>query len=181
MYHDTFETKQQIVSDIESLLDSVVADDDQIIAIAKKIGAEGLCQVLDELGGQKPHIPMTKSFRDKLARIERDELIRKEFDPGHDTWYRDLAEKYSYYKGLSGLSEKQVRNIVHSDRKVSARKPENYKPVKLHHVLHEKLAEEACVRNTTMHGVLDVIVELALEDERIDEELTKKFGKQTSL
>jgi Mor family transcriptional regulator len=185
MYHDTSVRKRDldkknIINDIDSLLSMYGDEYNQFVALGKSIGAEKLFAVLEEFGGQKPHIPTAEKLRDNLAREYRNKLIRDKFNP-RDYSYSQLAMEYSAFMGLPRLSERHVRHIVHSQQKKYKKKPENYKPVKVHHEMHSEVLKLSSKYGVAIHAILDVMITIALSDNDIHDKLDKVFGKQLNM
>lgn len=84
------------------LLGQFDADYSPLVRIGYRIGPQALTVVLEELQGQKPHIPSPDHFWDRLAREVRNEQMRAEFNG------RNLAELAARYQ----LAERYVRRIV---------------------------------------------------------------------
>lgn len=180
MSRDTLERKQKIVDEINSLLTVYNDDYNQFVALGKTIGADKLMLVLEELGGQKPHIPTAESFHATLAREYRNNMIRHKFHPTQ-YGYQQLASEYSGFMGLPGLTERHVRTIVHAQRKQYKRKPESYRPVKVHNDTHRTVLDRAQKYGTSIHVMMDTIVLLALGNEDVVKQLNKIFGEQLKM
>jgi len=84
------------------LLECFTADYSEMVRLAQQLGAEKFNDVLEALGGTKPHIPTKKVFWHRLQRECRDESIRAKFTGDN---YNQLAEEYD-------LSRTQVYRII---------------------------------------------------------------------
>lgn len=90
-------------ADFEELLSGFSDEYSEMVGLAKKVGPAAFNEMLDALGGTKPHIPSKDSFWSRLARARRDEDIRSRFNGQN---HEELAEIY-------GLSVRRVYSIVH--------------------------------------------------------------------
>lgn len=172
--------KQDTVTKINQMLE--MCDDEQspVIALGKIIGAEALAEVMEEFGGQKPHIPTLDNFYDSLARDYRNKKMRDLFHPTHYGYDR-LAREFSGFMGLGTLSERHVREIIHADQRTYKRKPEQYKPVKLHKNYHHAIALKANVYSVPMATLLQELIDIAMKSEDTQQILDAKFGRQITL
>lgn len=150
------------------------------ITLCKDIGAENWRAVMREYGGQKPHIPTEQSFCSMVLRDLRNEKIRRLFHPTQ-YGYAQLAKEFSNYMGLGTLSERQVREIVHAKQRTYKRKPENYKPVKLHQDMHGMISGYSEDYEVPMAAILQAIIEIAGESHDLRAVLDKRFGRQTKM
>lgn len=180
MSRDTLKRKQEIVTDINDMLTMFDDEYSPTVALGKVIGAEKLALVMEEFGGQKPHIPTLENFHDTLARELRNTKMRKLFHP-RDYGYDRLAREFSGFMGLSTLSERHVREIVHAHQRTYKRKPEKFKPVKLHETYHQKIAEHADSYSVSMATVLQEIIDIAMKSEDVRKRLDAKFGRQMKM
>lgn len=142
------------------------------VTLGHRLGPDALNVVLEELGGQKPHIPQPQNFWSGLEREVRDEQIRGQFRGNN---YVELADEY-------GLSERQIRQIVDSQRREYKRAPETTKAV---HVPNELYGDfEALTRRyggVSMRELMAVALKASLAAPEVHKALREKFGEQTEL
>lgn len=81
--------------------------DDVWVLIATRIGANALAVVLDEIGGEKPHVPTRDAFFAELARRKRNERIVELLGSGKSR--QEVAR-------LFGITAETVRKVIVATR-----------------------------------------------------------------
>lgn len=157
--------------DKTDLLSKFDKEYNSFVRIGQAIGPAALGVVLAEFGGQKPHIPTESNFYNNLFREVRNEEIRAKFDGRN---YEQLSITY-------GLCEKQVRTIIHSQAKQYAKPKDNHQTVKISSTHHEALTDLADRHACTMHHVVSLLLDMALQSPELCERLRAEFGEQERL
>jgi len=121
--------------------------------------------VFDVLGGQKPHIPTAPAFYGGLARTVRDEEIRARFKGNN---LAELSED-------TGLTTRQLRNIVAGRARQYKRPQEEKRPAKLtagHYAAVNAISTQHMV---PICQVLEVLLDVALSAPDIEQQLRAAF------
>lgn len=133
------------------------------------MGRQVLNAMFELWGGHKIHVPEGHAFYNLLARTARDEEIRAKFRG------RNIAELAQDYE----LTTRQVRNIIASDARRYKRPQEAKRPAKLTANHHEKMEALAMEYTVPLCEVVEVLLDMALEQENLKEHLREKFPQVT--
>lgn len=159
--------------DLDALLNAFGIEFHLLIEVGQAIGAENLNKMMNVLGGQKPHIPTEQNFWGLLEREQRNEQIRAKFKGNN---YEQLASEFD-------LSPRQVREVIHVNRRRAPRKAEKMRPVKCKMGMYNALFMLSRKHNAPMHQVLMVAWQL-IQDHHAAEfskRLRHEFGEQLTL
>lgn len=89
---------------VENAVIDVPADtNDQLIYVAKRVGADAIAMILDEFGNERPYLPTRQNFFANLFRPMRIQLV---------IGYRRQGKAPSEIARLLGVSERTIDNDI---------------------------------------------------------------------
>lgn len=170
------ETKAYNLSlrDKQALLETLPAEFSPWVDLASTIGVARLEEVLQVFRGEKIHVASPENFWSNIARTLRNNEIRALFHP-RDYGYERLACEFSGFMGLSTLSARHVREIIHAKQRPHnrKRKPERQAVIKVEPDQKSRIARLAQTTGLPQSAVLDAMLH-ALDGGRLQVELSKR-------
>ena len=109
--------ERRLIAQSESMTHWLVIARRLIAELGETAGLHAMCVLLDELGGEKIHIPRRRHLFVRLWRRERDGLIRQLAQPGSGWTINELAEHF----GVSQpYASRVARDTAADDRHAAA-------------------------------------------------------------
>ncbi len=137
-----------------------------LVAFGHRCGVNALDDLLQILGGQKPHIPTPRNFWVTLQREARDEEVRTRFRGNN---YEQLAMEYE-------LSERQVRRIVNNEPRCYAKPKPVRSTLSVRSEHHQRLANLSTALNVPLRVVVDVALAIVCEADDLSDQVALRIG-----
>lgn len=159
------------VSNQAELLECFSDDFHPLVRFGKKYGPQVITDLLEELGGTKPHMAKPENFWHSLELEYRNTQIRNQFRGNN---HAELGETF-------GLSERQIRDVVQG----STRKAKRHDKTAAIHIAqdqHQTLRDFAapyCAGSE--REFVAALLDAAMLSKEVATALRKKFGKQISI